>query len=88
MKDLIEKVRAFNATVRGPYGAPPGHSVLDAVIFYLENGDLEAARWKVQYDTDKLTSYPGVMRFCAENGLMTDEYLARIRKHTPWWLEG
>lgn len=71
LSEKISKVREFAAA--NPKISP---SVLSAIISYLEQGRIEDACWKIQYDSDKFTSEElnPVLRFFESLDLITPEY--------------
>ncbi len=60
------------------------HSVLNAVIFYLERGDEDAARYKIELDSDKFSYRKEVLHFLDTLDLIREEYKARLVRWDLW----
>lgn len=69
MDQRIERLKEF--MIEYPNEA---HSVLNAVIFYLERGMEEAAQDKIQFDSDKFTNRKEVLTFLRKLGLISPKY--------------
>lgn len=54
--------------------------VLTAVVFYLERGEEEQAKYKVMLDSDKFYNRKSVLKFLDNLGLLDDEYKARLTR--------
>lgn len=76
-QDTISKIREFSD--QNPFACP---SVLNSVIYYLELGRVEDARWKIQNDSDKFTSseFDPVFRLFDSVGLISPEYRLVLEK--------
>jgi hypothetical protein len=55
-------------------------SVLNAVIWYLERDDIEAAQNKVELDSDKFHDRRLTCRFFDTLGLLSEKYRARLKR--------
>lgn len=78
--EKIAAIKQYMAENRGENNCP----VLGAVIFYLNEGEIEQAQYKIMLDSDKFSDRKKVLRFLDTLGLISPEYQERLNRWRSW----